>query len=458
MRPVASLHSRALRDDGGDEGRRWPQWVNSCWCMAAAVVAGVAASSALFVGTVLLLVGPITPAVSPTPHADGAATAKAREHMLLRMEWLRQQTPPPWVASPPANAGLNGGGIGATSSFFSSSYDASTSVVFFSHIMKTGGTSLSQMLADTFAGEPCLAHAQASKKFSPADRAAIAGWDCDEWRNCTCLFSHDRADVVEKLLLHGAAAHSSSSPSSSSTATFAACEEPPTDAGEHGGGGGVNAAASGAVPSPPSGAAARTRGRRRLLVPITMLRDPVSQRASFFEEKVCHGRHVPTGWDASQQCVWFSDDRDGAAAWVASEYYARTALHMQLRHALPNWDPDADAVADVGVVGAADSGSSSGEIVGGAGRSSNSGGGGGGGGGDGGGGGGNESALLLYQTPAWRERARRALQDAFAWVGVTEEWGESMCVLFDVFRWPYPPAAAGGDGSQPGHRYRARMK
>ena len=68
------------------------------------------------------------------------------------------------------------------------------------------------------------------------------------------------------------------------------------------------------------------------LRPIILLRDVVQHRSSFFEEKVCHGTHIPIGWNEAQ-CEWFND----MMWWLESSYYKRTASVFQLRHALSGW-------------------------------------------------------------------------------------------------------------------------
>lgn len=229
--------------------------------------------------------------------------------------------------------------------------------VFFSHIMKTGGTSLSRMLGELFVDESCAQYSHESKKWAKSDRSAMKQWNCSQWKSCRCLFSHDFVRTANSLLPE------------------AKCASPRND--------GVR------------------------ILPITLLRGVVDQRASYFEEKVCHGKHIPFGWSPAR-CSWF----DTAHEWIGSEYYKETAMSLQLRHAFPDFLPRVSSL--------------------------------------------NRSNYI--HSPQWRDDIRVEILNSFSWVGVTEEWGQSMCLLFYLFAWPYPKDIDGGDGSEPGNRFRARIK
>ena len=244
-------------------------------------------------------------------------------------------------------------------------YDQTSSLLFFTHVMKTGGTSLSRLLLSVFRDQPCLAQAQESNVFHENNIKIMESWNCSQWKACPVLFSHDTvhhfAALVQKDL---------------------ACNQP-------------------------------LQGQRFSFKPIIMLRDPVNQRASYFEEKVCHDTHVPMGWNP-QHCQKFNT----AEKWLESEYYQHTAYNMQLRHALA-------VTATVE------------QIV--------------------------ELELELLQRqrprlggPSYEEKSRKhmrqQLEQSYAWVGITERWEESICLLFYVAGWEC------ADFSAFHRHFQARMK
>eukprot|EP00750_Incisomonas_marina_P014885 INCI17927.1.p1 GENE.INCI17927.1~~INCI17927.1.p1 ORF type:complete len:627 (+),score=96.36 INCI17927.1:155-1882(+) len=354
--------------------------------------------AALFVGTVLLLFSLLiqTPDRGSAHAAGGAASASTLNLLLPKApQWLVDgqgvslNTDKNWSAQP-----------------WFGQYNATAMLVFFSHIMKTGGTSLSLLLADTFPSEPCLALSHASKRFSIADRKALEAWTRRDWEACTCMFSHDSVKIARHLLRNVLR------PGDATTGGTLAAERLGHGMLSSSDSDGSAIAGSGMIDA--ENRVGPNRGP--LLLPITILRDPVNHRASFFEEKVCHGNHVPVGWDR-RNCEWFDN---GTLAWVSSEYYARTALNMQLRHVLPDWD--VTAIPETGLANR------------------------------------RNGARIPGSLIETRHEMQHALRSSFAWVGVTEEWGVSMCVLFDTFQWQYPAEGAGGDGARQGQRYRARMK
>ena len=182
---------------------------------------------ALLVSVMLLQIQPQCDGIVVVEGSVGVGAPHSRSPRAPRDD-ARSRTPPSWVRNRPTspsptttttttttttrllpawqqvlmNTTTNNNNKMSTLSSLSSS--PPSLLIFFSHIMKTGGTSLSELLGDVFADAPpqCLSVSHASKRFSAADTAQMKGWTCEQWRDCPCLFSHDRVDKLFDILRH----------------------------------------------------------------------------------------------------------------------------------------------------------------------------------------------------------------------------------------------------------------